>query len=610
MSVPQPKIARLPTIVVARGRSADQPESSTTSAAPPHLAAWLALVCNMIPGVTAAGVSGGVRHDGGCDGSATWPPGTVMESDATALAERVRVGAEPLVMVPAASANTVLLARRLSHSTHADAVLVLKLSQPGDGQCETLYKLIDWSAAWLQLVLAGGNDNGHASAARLDLMSAALGALDLREAATAMAIRVAVIAGVDSASIGLARGDRIELLARSHAANFDPGTSSNRALVAAMEEALDEGCTVATPALAADTRTVSFAHDQLRSHESALAVCTLPLRDGQTTVGALTLCRHRGAGFSAVEVAGLTAITIDIARVLRTRRDAEASPGTRLAARLTTFGGAHRQGVKIAGVVAALLLVALTGLNGTYRITAPATLRGSIQRSIVAPIDGYVLEAPARAGDVVKQGDVLALLDTQSLAFERRKWLAEHSEADKTLRQAVAKLDRAEAAISKARLGKAAAQLALVEAQIARARLTAPFDGMVIAGDLSRAMGAPVSRGEVLFEIAPLDDYRVELEVDERDVADVRAGQHGALALASWSAAPLLFTVDRVLGVAQTSAGRSVFKVEAVLSGEVSQLRPGMQGVGRIETGARRLGWVWTHALLDRVRLWLWWRVP
>ena len=562
----------------------------------------------MIPTLTAAQVSYAMHPVGSDEGSARWPLGADPDADIAALAERLQLGGEPQVMVQTPGASTVLLGRRLSHRTHADALLVLKLSPPGAGQQETLFKLIDWSAAWLPLVLAG--QAGPANTAHFELLSAALAARDLREAATAMAIRVAALARADSASIGLIRGERVELLARSHTASFDPTTSSNRALAAAMEEALDEGCAVAAPALTQDASVASFAHEQLCGHENALAVCSLPLRDGATSVGALTLCRHRGAAFNALEITTLSAISSDIARLLRTRRDAEASPGARLLVALTAFGGSHRRGVRLAGALALLLILALSFLTGTYRVAAPATLRGSIQRAIVAPIDGYVLEAPARAGDVVKQGDVLAVLDTQSLEFERRKWLADRAEAEKSLRQAVAKLDRAEAAISKAQLGKAAAQLALVETQIARARLTAPFAGMVITGDLSRAMGAPVTRGEVLFEIAPLDDYRVELEVDERDVAEVRAGQHGALALTAWSAAPLPFTVDKVLGVAQTKDGRNVFKVDALLSGESSHLRPGMQGVARIETGARRLWWVWSHALLDRVRLWLWWRVP
>jgi hypothetical protein len=36
----------------------------------------------------------------------------------------------------------------------------------------------------------------------------------------------------------------------------------------------------------------------------------------------------------------------------------------------------------------------------------------------------------------------------------------------------------------------------------------------------------------VLFEIAPLDAYRLVVQVDERDVNDVAVGQHGHLRLA------------------------------------------------------------------------------
>jgi len=41
-------------------------------------------------------------------------------------------------------------------------------------------------------------------------------------------------------------------------------------------------------------------------------------------------------------------------------------------------------------------------------------------------------------------------------------------------------------------------------------------------------------RGDVLFEIAPLEDYRVVLKVDERDIRDVAQGQHGELLLQSF----------------------------------------------------------------------------
>jgi hypothetical protein len=44
-------------------------------------------------------------------------------------------------------------------------------------------------------------------------------------------------------------------------------------------------------------------------------------------------------------------------------------------------------------------LVAFLALGtGTYRVHADATLKGRVERAAVAPIAGYVAEAPVRAG--------------------------------------------------------------------------------------------------------------------------------------------------------------------------------------------------------------------
>ena len=67
-------------------------------------------------------------------------------------------------------------------------------------------------------------------------------------------------------------------------------------------------------------------------------------------------------------------------------------------------------------------------------------------------------------------------------------------------------------------------EMALLDDQLAHTRVLSPFDGIVVSGDLSQSLGSPVEKGKVLFEIAPLDSYRIVLEVDERDIADVRVG--------------------------------------------------------------------------------------
>ena len=142
--------------------------------------------------------------------------------------------------------------------------------------------------------------------------------------------------------------------------------------------------------------------------------------------------------------------------------------------------------------------------------------------------------------------------------------------------------------------------------QLSRMRATAPFDGVVISGDLSQSLGAPVNRGDILFEIAPLDSYRVALMVDEQDIGSVAVGQEGQVVMRSGSESGLGLLVERVVPLAEPWDGKNVFRVECRLQDVPQYLRPGMEGVGKIDAGQRRLIWIWTHKFTRWLRLSLW----
>jgi multidrug efflux pump subunit AcrA (membrane-fusion protein) len=139
-----------------------------------------------------------------------------------------------------------------------------------------------------------------------------------------------------------------------------------------------------------------------------------------------------------------------------------------------------------------------------------------------------------------------------------------------------------------------------------RARIRAPFDGVVIKGDLSQSLGAPVQRGEVLMTLAPDERFRVIIEVDERDIARVRPGQPGRLALAATPGETLAFRVSRILPVAVASDGRNFFEVEAVFDDEGNALRPGLRGVAKIAVGDHSVLWIATHRVVEWLHIALW----
>jgi multidrug resistance efflux pump len=160
--------------------------------------------------------------------------------------------------------------------------------------------------------------------------------------------------------------------------------------------------------------------------------------------------------------------------------------------------------------------------------------------------------------------------------------------------------------ILREQISQAEAQINLLDEQLARSRMIAPFDGLVITGDLSQALGSPVQRGQVLFEIAPLQDYRLRLRVDEREINQIRPGQKGKLILNSLPETPLGMTISKVTPVAAAEEGNNLFMVEADLDETLPSLRPGMEGYGKVEVDRRKLIWIWTHDVYDWLRLWLW----
>jgi multidrug resistance efflux pump len=257
-----------------------------------------------------------------------------------------------------------------------------------------------------------------------------------------------------------------------------------------------------------------------------------------------------------------------------------------------------------------LLLAAISMIPGNYRVSAPARLEGSIQRVVVAPFDSYITNAYARAGETVAAGDVIAELDSSDLLLQQQRFSAEKNEYTRQYRQALGARDQAQALIYKSQVKQADAQLSLLEKKIQRSTLAAPLDGVIIAGDLSRSLGAPVKTGDVLFEVAPLDEYRLVILVDEQRVADVKQGMRGELTLKALPATRLGFTVHKISPVFEENAKGIAYRVEARLGENHPGLRPGMQGVAKISIDRRSYLWIYLHDLVDALRLWLWSWMP
>ena len=453
-------------------------------------------------------------------------------------------------------------------------------------------------------------ESGHA-ARLLGLQAIVLGQDRLLEAATALATELATEFSCERVSLGFAeRGGVISVAAMSHTAQFDPRSQVIRDLGAMMDEAAEQAISVTVPAIELEAPCIALLHAELVRRQGG-AVCTVPLVGDGTIYGAITLERS-GAAFTQAEVSLCEHVASFLGPVLQLKRNYEHAWSTRCAralraARPYIVGQGH-WGAKLAiwGVI--LAVAAALTLPAPYRLSAPARLEGSIQRALVAPSDGFLRRAHVRPGDLVKAEQLLAEFADQDLLLERRKWESAVAQHENGYGAALARADRSQLMILRSKADEARAQLGLVEQQLARMRLTAPFDGVIIKGDLRQSLGAPVQRGEVLLTLAPSAEFRLILEVDERDVGRIRTGQKGTLVLASMSDRTWPFVVERLTPVAVTRDGRNLFEIESKLATVSSALQPGLEGVAKIEMGDETLAWILTHRLFDwlRVTLWTW----
>ncbi|WP_071795267.1 HlyD family efflux transporter periplasmic adaptor subunit [Natronohydrobacter thiooxidans] len=491
-----------------------------------------------------------------------------------------------------------------------------------DAHLRATLRRLHWGAGWLYGMIAnrqaedqrGQQADTHAALQVL----AALGESDgLEAAARALVNEILPLTGADRVSLALMRRGRLRLVAQSQTAEPETRSALLRALVQAMEEArvqLDPVLWSAAQEPKPGVATITAAHAAHASRAGALGMISAPLVVAGRVIGVLSLERMSPRGqvsaFGPADLARLEVILGLCAPVieLRAREHRLISGRGRiwLGKAIAALFGKRHPGIRLAALLALALLAGLGFARTDLRIRAQAELRGEAQRVVVAPFDGFVATAPLRAGDVVQSGDVLATLDEFDLRLDLLRWQAERARFEQDKSTALAAGDRTGIAAADAEIARVSADLSLAEARLARVALEAPFDGVIIAGDLSQLLGAPVKQGEELFRLASGNGLRLDIWVGEYDIALVAPGAQGVLALSGMSGATLRFEVARIAEVAQVQSGQNGFRIEARLIDPQTGLLPGLEGVARISAGSAPVLRAWLRPVTERLRI-LWW---
>ncbi|CAM2780906.1 HlyD family efflux transporter periplasmic adaptor subunit [Vibrio rarus] len=478
--------------------------------------------------------------------------------------------------------------------------------------------LLQWSAASIeavehQLRAERAQQQQQDYATRVEILARVLSEASYGASAVRMVTELAVLLNCDRVSLGEYKKQRTHLKHLSHSAQFGKKMNHVRQIERVMDECLDQGKIIRYPESLQQQQAIIQAHASLSASQGDIGVMSIPLFLRGETYGALVVEGKPDQLWSVAQselcqsIASLILPTLEDKRINDRSLLVKCADGTKR--QLMRLLGPKYLGRKLLVMSLMIMGYFLSTTTGEYKLSADAQIESAVQRAIVSPFDGYINQAMVRAGDKVIAGESLILMDDRDLRLERLKWLSEESKLVRQRLEALAVRDRAKINILSAQEKQVQVQLALVESQIERGRLVAPYDGLVVSGDLSQRLGSAVTKGDLLLEVAPLDSYRVKLQVPESRISDIQLGQSGTLYLSALPEKGFEFAISKLTPVTEAKDGASYFIVEAQLSDINEQLQPGMEGVGKVAIDERLVVHIWTREMMEWLRLqaWSWW---
>lgn len=420
---------------------------------------------------------------------------------------------------------------------------------------------------------------------------------------------------IDQVVLGWRDGAYMRVKAISHYERFERQTDTVKLLEAALEESADQERAIAWGAQTPvddGLAGITLAHRQLQAHLSAASLFTFPLNDarGRPVCTLMLVSYRQDVPDDRLEPVHFLMQTV-LPRLEQLAFQDQPWPKRWrdvCMERLQRFLGRDNLLVKSATLSLGVLLLASLVFTTAHRVDANGQFVTDQSRVITAPFDGLVTQVWVSSGDEVGPGLPLAELDTQDLMFQLAEFQAE-------LQRHLAEADKARASFSSVDLGIAMARAEQVRARIervrfmlAQARLESPLQGVVVEGDRRELTAAPVTKGQPLFRVAATEGLYLSLLVADADIRHIQVGQRGSFALISQPSVRIPMEVTAVVPMATVEPGQGArFRVLASIHEDPRDWwRPGMTGVAKIEVGRRSWFWVWTHRLMDRLRLALW----
>lgn len=258
----------------------------------------------------------------------------------------------------------------------------------------------------------------------------------------------------------------------------------------------------------------------------------------------------------------------------------------------------------LSGIAATVFLLMLPL---PYKVRTDIELQPVKRRFVAVPFDGSLDSAFVRPGDTVQQGDLLASIDPREIEYQLASIRAELKRADHEKKGLMAVHDFAGSKIAALESERLRLETDLLIFQRDNLEIRSPISGVVVSGDLKQSEGMPMSRGDSLFEIAPLGRMVVEIAIPEVDIAHVTQGMPVSLYVHARPNHVRSGSIERIHPKSELREHRNVFVAEVQITDPEGVLRPGMRGQATITTRRHTLAWNLFHKAFYAMRRTLGW---
>lgn len=204
------------------------------------------------------------------------------------------------------------------------------------------------------------------------------------------------------------------------------------------------------------------------------------------------------------------------------------------------------------------------------------------ETTLASQMNGRILDLPRRPGDAARQGDPLVRFECAEpkarVDMAKAELQGARLQHEAKLRlQGLKSASELDVELAAAAVDKARAQLALMQAEHERCTIAAPFAGRVAKWHVKPHQ--TVSAGQPILDLVATGKLRLRLNVPSAWLAWLKQGDTFDVTIEETGASyPLRLDHinPRVDAVSQT------VEVEALFTGDVSALLPGMSGNARI----------------------------